>query len=427
MNSHDKIKVLWFCNTPANGSERLGLLKPGSGTWLKTLDIALQSKIELHVAFYHSVDVHFTHGFSTYYGISRYKNLFEKLIFKIRERFFDFLLDDQHLNKYRDIVAHVKPDLIHIHGTENSFGCLIGKTSIPIVVSIQGLTNSVLKYYAVGLGEKYLFVRNASTTSLKNFFFPTNFNNAKKKFIKMSSIESKNLFQCKYVIGRTEWDKRCSSVLAPNSRYFHSDEIIRNDFYNKKWQFNNRCKEELVIHTTSDNVYYKGLETISDTILLLKKNGYKCIWNVAGVGANDLIVKIEKKRLGNKFPEDSLRFLGKISADEIIVKMKESDCYVMTSNVENSSNSLCEAMLLGMPCIATNVGGTNSIIKDGLDGILVQSGDCFSIAAMILKLCKNENIATDLGNFARENAFKRHSPEKIVNNLIQSYNQIILS
>jgi glycosyltransferase involved in cell wall biosynthesis len=425
MSSNSKIKILWFSNTPANGVIGIGLNNIGSGTWLRALDLELQDKVDLNIAFYHNKAIHFTVGNTKYFGIAKYQNYSEKIKFKFLERFFDYVYDNEHQGRFMNIVNLVKPDLIHLHGTENPFGCLIGKTSIPIVVSIQGLTNSVLKYYSVGLGEKYLFLRNRSIDSLKDFFFPTNFNNARKKFIKMSFIENKNLFHCKYIIGRTEWDKRCSSVLAPNSQYFHSDEIIRTDFYNNTWHYENRYKDEFVLHTTSDNVYYKGLETISDTILLLKRNGYKCIWNLAGIGENDLIVKVERKRLGKKFPEDSLRFLGKMSANELIVKMKESDCYIMTSNIENSSNSLCEAMLLGMPCIATNVGGTSSMIRDSFDGFLVQSGDSFSLVAMILKICKDESLATKLGVNAKKSASKRHSQETIVNSLIETYKKII--
>ncbi len=151
MLKESKLKILWFSNTPANGVLGMGINSLGSGTWLQTLDLALQDKVDLNIAFYHSENIHFTVGNTNYFGIAKYKNYLEKIKYKILERFFDYVFDTEHLNEYLKIVDLVKPDLIHIHGTENPFGCLIGKISNPIIVSIQGLTNSVLRFYSVGI------------------------------------------------------------------------------------------------------------------------------------------------------------------------------------------------------------------------------------------------------------------------------------
>ncbi len=425
MLKESKLKILWFSNTPANGVLGMGINSLGSGTWLQTLDLALQDKVDLNIAFYHSENIHFTVGNTNYFGIAKYKNYLEKIKYKILERFFDYVFDTEHLNEYLKIVDLVKPDLIHIHGTENPFGCLIGKISNPIIVSIQGLTNSVLRFYSVGIGEKYLKTRQFSFKSSKELFFPTNFNNAKEKFIKMSVIERKNLVNCQHIIGRTEWDKMITSVLAPKSTYYHNDEIMRKEFYSNEWSHIQNNSKEIIIHTTSDNVYYKGLETICDTILLLNTYGYNCIWNVAGINPTDLIVSVVKKRLKQEYPHKSINFLGKLSTIELLDKMLKANCFVMASHIENSSNSLCEAMLIGMPSIATNAGGTSSIMTHRIDGILVQPGDCFSLAAAIIELFQNKELAICIGKNARTKSLNRHSKEKIINDLLNTYNTIL--
>ncbi len=420
-----KIKILWFSNTPANGVLGLGVNSIGSGTWLQTLDLALQDKVDLNIAFYHTENIQFTVGNTNYYGIAKYKNYFEKIKYQFLERFFDFVFDTEHLNEYLKIVDLVKPDLIHIHGTENPFGCLIGKLSNPIIVSIQGLTNSVLRFYSVGIGEKYLKTRQFSYKSSKEFFFPTNFNNAREKFIRMSTIERKNLLNCQHIIGRTEWDKMITSVLAPKRTYYHNDEIMRTEFYSNEWSHIQNNSKKVIIHTTSDNVYYKGLETICDTILLLNTYGYNCIWNIAGINPTDLIVSVVKKRLKQEYPHKSINFLGKLSTSELLDNMLRANCFVMASHIENSSNSLCEAMLMGMPSIATNAGGTSSIMTHRNDGILVQPGDCFSLAAAIIELFQNKELAIYLGKNARIKSLNRHSKEKIINDLLNTYNTIL--
>ena len=257
-----KIKVLWFSNTSANGAAYLGLGSSGSGSWLRTLDVALQDRVDLNVAFYHACDSDFQVGATRYWAIGRYQSKFKRIVGKFRERFFDQVLDEEHLCRYMSIIEKVKPDVIHIHGSENPFGVIIGKTAVPVVVSIQGLICSVLNAYNQGLGERYLRVRNFRLDSLKNAFFPTNFNNARLKFQGMARVEKKNLKHSRYVIGRTDWDRRVTRLLAPQSQYFHNDEIMRREFFLTQWLPLKRNGGRFVIHTTADNVYYKGLETI---------------------------------------------------------------------------------------------------------------------------------------------------------------------
>lgn len=421
-----RIKILWFSNTPANGAEQLEVGGPGSGSWLRTLDIALQNRVELHVAFYHSVECDFWVGSTRYWAMARYQNQFQKILSKIGERFFDRVLDDNHLNQYMAVIKKVNPDVIHIHGSENPFGAIIGKTSVPVVVSIQGLICSILNAYNQGLGERYLKIRNFRLDSFKNALFPTNFNNAKLKFQNMAKIEQKNLRNCKYVIGRTCWDRRLTRLLAPQSQYFHNDEIMRSEFVLAQWSVPSRIRgKRVIIHTTADNVYYKGLETIIDTINHLKDFGIQCTWRIAGVDADDLIVRVLQKRSGHLFPYDSIVFMGRLPAPDLIESMLDADCFVLASNIENSPNALCEAMLLGMPCIATYVGGVGSFISHEVNGYLVQPGDSYAIASYIIELFSNPSKSQSLGQFARADALVRHNPNTIVNNLISIYINII--
>lgn len=420
------IRILWLSNTSANGSEYLDRGGPGSGSWLRTLDVALQNKVDLHVAFYHSAECDFHIGATHYWAMARYQNKLQKAIEKIGERFFDQVLDEEHLNRYISVIEKVKPDVIHIHGSENPFGAIIGKTEVPVVVSIQGLICSVLNAYEKGLGERYLRIRNLRFDSFKNAFFPTNFNNAKLKFQNMAKVEKKNLRNCQFVIGRTEWDRRMTRLLAPQSQYFHNDEIMRSDFSSAQWSVQNRIDgNRVVVHTTADNVYYKGLETIVDAIQHLKEVGIQCTWRIAGVDAGDLIVRVLQKRSGHRFPRDSLVFMGKVPAKQLIESMLAADCCVIASNIENSPNALCEAMLLGMPCIATHAGGVGSFIIHGKNGYLVQPGDSYSVASCIIDVVSNPSKSQTLGLAAKADALVRHNPDTIVNDLISIYETIV--
>jgi glycosyltransferase involved in cell wall biosynthesis len=425
-NLKKKIKVLWFAPVPGNGMQLISPnAKPGSGTWIGTLDLAIQKQVDLNIAFYHESASYFTFGETRYWSIARYSGYFDLIVKKIAERFFNFILNEQHLDSYLSVINKVQPDIIHIHGTENSFAAIIRRTNIPVVVSIQGLICAILNSHN-GLSEKFLKVRNFSFNSLKNAIFPTHFHNTKLKFKNMAKREKNNLKETKFVIGYTNWDRRMIALLAPQSRYFYNGQIMRSKFYETRWRPKKTSSRKIVIHTTADNVYYKGLETIIAAIIHLREYGHKCLWRIAGVTSNDLIVRVLKKKFGRSFPNESLEWMGKLSAAQLIKRMLYSDCYVNASNTENSSNALCEAMLIGMPCIATNVGGHGDFIRDQKNGLLIQSGDSYALASCIVELKSNSQLAINYGKTARQEALIRHNPKTIVKDLISIYEKIIL-
>jgi glycosyltransferase involved in cell wall biosynthesis len=413
------MNVLWFSNTPANSSEYFNQSLKGTGGWLKALDRRLQTDVDLHIAFYHDENIKpFEYGKTKYYPIYKGK---DSLIKSYYHGVTGKIIYDEDVSKYLNIINKINPDIIHIHGTENPFGYIIERVNIPVVISIQGNITVYHHKYMSGFGKKYL-----DTT--KNIFHRivgyTPFRNIYRLFKHMKIREGYALSKCRYIIGRTEWDRRISSILASKSAYFHCDEILRDEFYNNNWRANKNTK--YTIFTTNGNSYYKGFETICHTIMLLREVGFTNYeWQVAGLTSKDLIYKTAKKKYKGQFPSKNLVVVGKLNEIELVGCLKKSDLYVMPSHIENSPNNLCEAMILGLPCIATFAGGTGSLIRDGVDGMLIQDGDPWAMAGAILELAKDPDHAGCLGSNARESALRRHNIETIVKATKDSYKSII--
>lgn len=411
------MKILWFTNSPAAAYEEKHV---GTGGWLFSLDQAIQEKVELHVAYHYPYKQNsFQRGSTWYHPIFTGNILIENIKRRFMPKYHKSLV-----NVYLQIIKTVKPDLIHIHGSENNFHSVAGKTDIPIVLSVQGNPTVIAYKYDVGFKGKYVNV------SLEHFNFKTlllgssNYRSVLNDLKLMSNMEVMDLPKINNFIGRTDWDRRITSVLSPHSKYYMVNETLRPLFYNNAWQMETP-KDKLVIHTTTSNGYFKGFETVCHALQILNQYGIDVEWRVAGISESSSINRIAKKHLGKNYPQRGLVLMGSLNEDALIDSMLTSHIYVMPSHIENSPNSLCEAMILGMPCITTLAGGSDSILINKKEGLVIQDGDPWSMAGAILELKNNWSQALCYGRAAREHAVQRHNKESIVESLIKTYQVII--
>jgi glycosyltransferase involved in cell wall biosynthesis len=117
--------------------------------------------------------------------------------------------------------------------------------------------------------------------------------------------------------------------------------------------------------------------------------------------------------------------MGQVSAEAMVDKMLASDVYVQVSHIENSPNSVCEAMLMGLPIVASFAGGTASLIEDKKDGILVQDGDAFVLAGALIELVSDDELAKRISSAAYVRARQRHDPKRITEQLTSAYESIL--
>lgn len=409
------MKVLWFTNTPASADILIDKNVTGGG-WIKTLEMAVAEQIQLSVAFYHSDYLEpFKNGNTMYYPIlSKRNNLLGKIGYKLFRKV-EPLADVQSFLK---IIQLVKPDLIHVHGTEGPFGLIQHYTTIPVVVSIQGIIYECVKHYYDGIS--FDVVRK--NESFKKKLFRNSYNDQFIRLKKQAKRESEILKLSRIVLGRTDWDKELTRKMTQDAIYFHVDELLRPSFYNYAWlpELTNSPQ----FFSTSGTNLFKGIETLIRTAYYLDKHSIQYKWLVAGISISDQIVKLALDALQLPLSEN-IHFLGKVEENKLAELLSQSSIYVGISHLENSPNSLCEAQLIGLPCISTNVGGTSSLITHNIDGILVPAGDSKAIADNIEKLLNSPEIAEYIGKNAHKTAHIRHNTDTVVNQLMEAYTSAI--
>ena len=81
--------------------------------------------------------------------------------------------------------------------------------------------------------------------------------------------------------------------------------------------------------------------------------------------------------------------------------------------------------MLGLPVVSTNVGGIPSLVTHGEDGFLAPANDPFQCAYYIDKLYKDQNLNISMGINGQEKAAVRHNEDRIIKQIICSYNSVM--
>ena len=132
-----------------------------------------------------------------------------------------------------------------------------------------------------------------------------------------------------------------------------------------------------------------------------------------------------KKILAKYHVEENVIFLG-YSTDEVVKqRLLNAHVMLMPSLVENSPNSIGEAMLLGTPVVASNVGGIPSILHNGVDGYLYACMNTRELADKICKIFKNDTLAMKFSRNGRKFAKLIYDKKRNMEQLLDIYNQVM--
>jgi len=124
------------------------------------------------------------------------------------------------------------------------------------------------------------------------------------------------------------------------------------------------------------------------------------MWSLVIVGEGEERGKLEQLCKDEQV-EERVKFLGKQYKPEKI--LKEADVYILSSRFEGFPNSLCEAMSIGLPCIATRcLYGPEEIIEHGVNGLLIDVNSQKELRSAMNKLIDSAQLRQQLGEEAKK-------------------------
>lgn len=340
---------------------------------------------------------------------------------------------NSNLEKYWSYVKEdFKPDLVHIHGTEYAHGLAFMKKypNIKTVISIQGLISSLEKVYYGNIEIKEI-IKNIT---IRDVIKQDNIFRQKNKFINRAKNEVEMLKRAKAVIGRTTWDFANTKAINPKLKYYKGNETLRKIFYKNKWNIQNIEKD--TIFCSQAGYPIKGFHYLIEAVNILKKTKPNIKVYVAGnniIDNKSIINKAKKtgyaKYISNLIKKYNLQnqiyFLGMLNENEMLDRLLKTNVFVLPSVIENSSNSLAEAMILGMPCVATNTGGTMDIVEHKKEGFLYPYTEPALCAEYISRFLNSKELCIEYGTNARNKALVRHNPDKNVQDILNIYQDVM--
>ncbi len=163
----------------------------------------------------------------------------------------------------------------------------------------------------------------------------------------------------------------------------------------------------------------KGIDTLIEVVAALRQSGVDVELQVVGgcdSGPGSTMVRLQElsERLG---VHSRVRFLGSCPATRIREVLEDAHLFVTATRQEAIGVAIMEAMAMGLPVVATKVGGIPELIEDGKSGVLVPVDSAEIMADAIVAISRNPGLAVALGNAASERVRSDYTSERSASRL----------
>ena len=319
-----------------------------------------------------------------------------------------------------------KPDVVHLHGTEYTHGLAYINAcgSDNLIVSIQGLKSAYYYYYYYGLTKCEIFANITLRDVLRGSIL-----HEQKMFRQQGEFETDIIRNARHIIGRTSWDRARTWEINPDAEYHFCNETLRKEFYDgSQWSYD-KCSAHSIFLSQA-GYPLKGLHQVLKAMPTILRHYPDAVVRIAGnditrpnkkigipmlSGYGKIIGKIIHK-LGL---QDKVTFTGNLNAEDMKREYLNCNVFVCPSSIENSPNSLGEAQILGVPCVASYVGGVPDMMRG--DEHLYRFEETAMLAEKVCRVFADGANCIDM----KKAALYRHDSKRNALRIVEIYKSIM--
>lgn len=144
---------------------------------------------------------------------------------------------------------------------------------------------------------------------------------------------------------------------------------------------------------------------------------------VAGATPDARYLESVRQRIHAYGLESVVTFLGPLSPDELVAEYRAASLCVLPSGQETSPMVIGECMAMGVPVVATAVGGVPDLIDDRLTGFLVAPGNVAEMGRRIAAVLADDVLASRLGEAGRQKAEREFRAAAVASSVVGVYRQ----
>jgi L-malate glycosyltransferase len=251
-------------------------------------------------------------------------------------------------------------------------GCFKRKFKTPYIVSLRGSD-------VPGYSERFTLIYNFLTPLIKNIWKKADRVVANSEGLKKLAFETKPNQEIEIIYNGIDIEE-----FKPVIRSLASDGKVK-------------------LLCVSRLTERKGINYLIDAFKIISEEHNNIFLNIIGEGdAKDELVK----QAENLSIRDKINFAGRIKHDQLPKIYERADIFVLPSLNEGMSNTILEAIASGLPVVATDTGGTQELIKDGVNGLVVKMKDTNDLAEKIEKLINDRGLRQKMAEESRNLALK---------------------
>lgn len=292
------------------------------------------------------------------------------------------------IREIRKKIKHLKPDIVHVHGTR---------------------AGSLGRIAAIGLKIPVIYTEHLWT---KNYKLSSRLAN----HIQMIAMWFLDMFtDLNIAVSQAVKDFMVDSQISRPAKI----KVIYNGIEPQKQKAKPFSRKEMTLGAVGTLNHQKGIQYLIQALPAVLKEFPQTKLIIVGEGEykSHLENLVKKMKLG-KF----ISFSGFVK--DIEEKMAEFDIYVQPSLSESFGLAIVQAMSLGLPVVATNTGGIPEVVTTGKSGILVEVANPKALAGGILELLRDKKRAKEMGELGREEAKIKFNLKEMVGEVEEVYEKM---